>query len=855
MSSQSAGMASTNRTRAATPDVLLVIFLLGMGLRLYGLDADSLWTDEIFTAQRAQLDLPILVSRLAAGEGRGVQLPLTYAITHMSVVCFGLGEFTLRLPAMLAGSLSILLAYKAGEVLWSRRAGLVGGFLLAINAYHVQYSQEARHHALMAFLALLSLIFLVKALKRNAPWLWLGFVLSTVLGLYNHYFAFLFLPAEMALAAWLIAEHWFSLRGLRGAATDDCHLPAPTPLAQLIALSLSLVLVALSLLPWAHQTLSSVSSTPAGSGQLGWSTSNLKSSVLFLWDVLRSFSGLGGLAIVVWLGALFLGWARSSKATSVLLVVATGTLLAFRSLIDPGYPLIPKYLLFLLPLYLLLVARGLVACSDVLRTTLRRYTARDRWAQVLANVLPLVLIGALSMAPLSKYLHWDKEDWRSAAAYLNNHMPPDDIVLSDGEYYEQGRDSYRALEGLPYYFSLLGRQVTILEAQKGLSDNVRRLAGPEVGVWGVLYHEHELSNLSQLTEGVTIAEFSQVAVVGLSEPGGDTMQDTASILQALLLLQPSVVGRFDLHLALAQLYDDMGLSEEAASQATLARETAAEYERLVELDPALLSPDWGVAAYWRLGSTCGQLGMLREALAAYRQVLWIDPTLLEPNVRIGELYIQLEEPANALSAYQRAVELEPSSARVHLLLGRTYQGLGRTKEAIRAYQAALTIDPNDEWASRTVKLLSRSLGAEIPRPLLYSLGLKIALLGYDLSPGTVEAGGTLDLTLWWQALADMDEDYTAFVHLIGTDGRIWVQEDMLLLDGQRSTSTWQVGDVVRSDYRLEVPTDTPAGDYTVKMGIYFWETGERLPVWMADGRRLAGDIVEVQHIQVHESGA
>ena len=60
----------TDRTRPVTLAVLLVFVLVGTGLRLYGLDAHSLWLDEICPSTRAQLDLPTMLSFLASGEGR-----------------------------------------------------------------------------------------------------------------------------------------------------------------------------------------------------------------------------------------------------------------------------------------------------------------------------------------------------------------------------------------------------------------------------------------------------------------------------------------------------------------------------------------------------------------------------------------------------------------------------------------------------------------------------------------------------------------------------------------------------------------------------------------------------------------
>ena len=104
----------------------------------------------------------------------------------------------------------------------------------------------------------------------------------------------------------------------------------------------------------------------------------------------------------------------------------------------------------------------------------------------------------------------------------------------------------------------------------------------------------------------------------------------------------------------------------------------------------------------------------------------------------------------------------------------------------------------------------------------------------------------MHVTLWWQALTDMDRDYTAFVHLVDQDGRIVAQQDQLLQQGDLPTSGWLLGTVAREDYHLQLGADTAPGDYVIKAGLYYWETGERLPVWDEHGRRQPDDTVAVR---------
>jgi mannosyltransferase len=837
------------RDRLVISGALLAIFMLGMALRLYQLDADSLWLDEISTSTRAQLDLPTLLSLLASGEGRGVQLPLTYVVSHFFVTHFGTNEFVLRLPAVLLGSLSVLLIYKVGEMLWSRDVGLVGALLLAINPYHVQYSQEARHYALMVFLAMTSLIFLIMALKRRGPMLWLGFVLSTSLGLYNHYFAFLFLAAELFLAAWLIGENWRLRRRKTQGRAQRPPSPGPTPASQLLVLSVSLVVVGASLLPWASPILGVVSS-PAGSGETGFSLESVQSSSQFIADVLISFSGVEGLGLAIWIGLFALGLARSSARSGTLVLLGIGIPLVFLTLMGPSHQPIPKYILFWLPLYLLSVARGLLTSAALVHGHLLRPIAERKWSLATTQALIVFLFATLSVAPIGAYYRWDREDWRGAAAYLQQNMGNDDFIVTDGQGYGDGADAHRTSKGLAYYLSPNESDANIFHAQRGLSDHVQQLPDSEAQVWGVLWHFDELPDWAELRGKVEILELPSVAVVTLTEPQGSPLDDTLSILEAMALIQPRAVGRFDLHLALSELYLKAGMPAEAALQVRLAGEAAQNYADEVALDPTRASRAWDWRPYWDLGSTYEELGMLQEAADAFQQVLKINPEHLPAYLRLAEACTQLNEPAQALAAYQQALELEPENPELQFLLGEAYQGLGRIDEAIMAYRKVLSTNPEDEWAKTRLTLLSQPTEEEIPHPLLRSMGLQVALLGYDLHPATLQAGGTLDITLWWQELAPMDCNYSVFIHLTGPDGRVLAQSDTLLLHGQQPTSGWRLGLVAKTDSELHIPHDAPPGEYTIMIGVYSWESGERLPVWDERGKREPADAIALSTVTV-----
>jgi hypothetical protein len=131
-----------------------------------------------------------------------------------------------------------------------------------------------------------------------------------------------------------------------------------------------------------------------------------------------------------------------------------------------------------------------------------------------------------------------------------------------------------------------------------------------------------------------------------------------------------------------------------------------------------------------------------------------------------------------------------------------------------------------------------------------SLGDVVTLLGHSIHPTKWRAGEEVELSVCWQALAPMDKDYTAFIHVVDHEGRLWAQQDKLLAVGGEPTSSWRKGWVLYETYRIQLPSDTPAGDYVIKVGLYYWETGERLPAWDAEGHRLPDDALPAETITV-----
>jgi hypothetical protein len=144
---------------------------------------------------------------------------------------------------------------------------------------------------------------------------------------------------------------------------------------------------------------------------------------------------------------------------------------------------------------------------------------------------------------------------------------------------------------------------------------------------------------------------------------------------------------------------------------------------------------------------------------------------------------------------------------------------------------------------------------KIRHPLDARLGDSIVLIGYDLDIDFYQVGitrtvtaltdnpirltlpkrsyqpdETIAITLYWQSLHPVAQDYTVYTHLVDGSGRLWGQADSQPLTGSYPTSRWDAGEVVADEYRLRIDSKAPPGNYQIKVGMYLLATMQRLPV-------------------------
>jgi hypothetical protein len=150
--------------------------------------------------------------------------------------------------------------------------------------------------------------------------------------------------------------------------------------------------------------------------------------------------------------------------------------------------------------------------------------------------------------------------------------------------------------------------------------------------------------------------------------------------------------------------------------------------------------------------------------------------------------------------------------------------------------------------SVTVQAPDRSFQLPSPQhPVSAEFGDQMRLLGYDLeleenqeisdqeisdqgpdSPIPDSLIPRLRVTLYWQAVGEMQTGYTVFVHLLDGEGKLRAQHDGPPAGGDWPTTAWTPGEIVRDEHSLTVPADVPPGRYALAVGLYDPRTLRRL---------------------------
>ena len=115
---------------------------------------------------------------------------------------------------------------------------------------------------------------------------------------------------------------------------------------------------------------------------------------------------------------------------------------------------------------------------------------------------------------------------------------------------------------------------------------------------------------------------------------------------------------------------------------------------------------------------------------------------------------------------------------------------------------------------------------EVPPAVIHDFGEKIRLLGCHLDREEVRPGETLGITLYWQGLGEIRENYYLFIHLLGRRRELVGHEDTYHGWGTYPTSLWKPAEslaeeIIADTYQLPISQDALAPSLIrVDVGLY-----------------------------------
>lgn len=175
--------------------LLAVILGLGLGLRLWNLGVEPYWGDEALSLDiaRSFTSLREMLTYIRAIE---FHPPLYYILLYFWTDWFGVSEFAVRILSVLFGLGCVLLVYGfANRLFANQTTALLAAFITAILPFQIEFSQEARPYIIFCFFGILSAWAAWEYQREHKTRFVVGYIISSVIGLYLHYSFFLIVGA------------------------------------------------------------------------------------------------------------------------------------------------------------------------------------------------------------------------------------------------------------------------------------------------------------------------------------------------------------------------------------------------------------------------------------------------------------------------------------------------------------------------------------------------------------------------------------------------------------------------------------------------------------------------------------
>lgn len=140
------------------------------------------------------------------------------------------------------------------------------------------------------------------------------------------------------------------------------------------------------------------------------------------------------------------------------------------------------------------------------------------------------------------------------------------------------------------------------------------------------------------------------------------------------------------------------------------------------------------------------------------------------------------------------------------------------REVLQARIKALQDSSSAVWSPEVQFLPGDPQGLRHPVAFPVDFNHQLEFLGYELADDTLAPGEWVHLTTYWRVLQDVASPLplAIFVHLLDSQSTVWGGKDTLSV----ATAGWEAGDIFAQVHHFPLPSDIPAGQYQVEIGVY-----------------------------------
>ena len=412
---------------------LLLAAVVGLITTFYNLGFRGLWGDEVWTAWWSFPRL-FLIARSPT------DFPMHWILVTIATM-LGKSAFWVRLPSAALGTITVVALFLVGRRLLGTRTALSAALLLAISPTLVWNAQEARPHIGLACYSILLLYFSLQMLDSPTRSAWLGFTLAATLNLLNQFFALLPLASVIAVATVIVGTRWYKTRN----SSLDAHREIRTAgLRTLSGMAGGVVIAVVLASPFLLGAIAYLLSESGGSGKTATVTSPV--TLPYLQVLFGTFGAGHGwpfqvLAVLCALGVIHAIIRRQGLPLLIAAIWLIGPLLALLVL-KTNHTFDTKYLLFMMPIYILLIGHGVSGIIDAIGAVAERLFGKhgkNRGPSAARVFCSLALAAALTfvMVPSTwaSYRVEKLNDWTAVCDYLRSRVEAGDRITGDG-YYE-----------------------------------------------------------------------------------------------------------------------------------------------------------------------------------------------------------------------------------------------------------------------------------------------------------------------------------------------------------------------------------------------------------------------------------